>query len=233
MLKSFLIKQFNTAMADNKKNILKYAGQGLSATFLDLGCDDGTWTKELVKASRAGSAHGVEIVPHRAKLADDKGIKVTIADLASPLPLKDNVYDLIHSNQVIEHVPDVDRFASEIFRMLKPGGRVIVSTENGSSWHNIFAALLGWQIFSLTNMSHLKAGIGNPLALHRNESIELKTWTHKVIFNYRGLIEFFMAHGFENVSVSGAGYYPLPSAFGTWDPRHAHFLTLSATKKLS
>lgn len=123
-----------------------------------------------------------------------------------------------------------DRFASEIYRILKPGGSAIISTENGSSWHNIFASILGWQIFSLTNVSRLQAGIGNPLALLRNQPIEFSTWTHKVIFNYRGLKEFFLLHGFKEIQIKGAGYYPFPTQLAKLDPRHSHFITLYAKK---
>lgn len=52
---------------------------------------------------------------------------------------------------MIEHVSNVDLFVSEVFRVLKKGGHAVISTENGSSWHNVFAAAMGWQIFSLTN----------------------------------------------------------------------------------
>jgi hypothetical protein len=53
------------------------------------------------------------------------------------------------------------------------------------SW-NIFAAAMGWQIFSLTNVSAMSSGVGNPLALHHGHRRALASWTHKAIFNYRG-----------------------------------------------
>jgi len=89
---------------------------------------------------------------------------------------------------------------------------------------------MGWQIFSLTNLSSKKLGIGNPLALHRNEDLELSSWTHKTIFNYQGLKEFFAVHGFNCISMKGAGYYPLPSCIGRLDKRHSHFITVKAYK---
>ena len=124
----------------------------------------------------------------------------------------------------------MDHFAAEIFRLLKPGGVAVVSTENGSSWHNVAAAIMGWQIFSLTNVSKLTAGLGNPLSLLRGQKIELSSWTHKVIFNYRGLREFFEVHGFEVLDLTGAGYHPLPSWLGRLDPRHAHWITIAVRK---
>ena len=52
-------------------------------------------------------------------------------------------FDVVHANQVIEHVFDLDRFVSEIKRVLAPGGRAIICTENIASWHSVAALFLG------------------------------------------------------------------------------------------
>ena len=229
-INSHFRRQFAKAMDLNHQNIRDLCHQNQEGSFLDLGCDDGTWTLEVSKAANATSVTGIEIVQQRADIARSKGISVMIADLAKPLPLSAACFDVVHANQVIEHVPDIDLFAAEIFRVLRPGGIAVVSTENASSWHNILSVALGWQMFSLTNLSSRRLGIGNPLALHRGETDHLKTWTHKVIFSYLGLIEFFDAHGFLVQQVRWAWYHPLPAWVGKMDVRHAHFLTIQAKK---
>jgi ubiquinone/menaquinone biosynthesis C-methylase UbiE len=175
--------------------------------------------------------YGIEIMASRAELAKDRGIEVSVSDLSQPLPYPDNEMDLVHANQVIEHVTDVDHFMSEIHRILQIGGAAVISTENGSSWHNIFAALISWQIFSATNVSKRSAGLGNPLANRRGSSPAPASWTHKTIFNFRGLTELAEVHGLQVVKVMGAGYHPLPASVGRFDPRHAHFLALKAVKR--
>src|SRR5207237_1346369 len=82
--------------------------------------------------------------------------------LNADIPIRDESFDAISSNQVIEHLSDTDIFLAESFRVLRPGGHVVVSTENMSSWHNLAALLLGWQAFSLTNITDKRSGIGNP-----------------------------------------------------------------------
>lgn len=230
MLRGILVGMFRAAADRNRANILSLAGLTHGGKILDLGCDDGSWTEKVAKSAQADQTFGLEIVPAAAEKARQKGIQVSIGNLMDRLPYADNTFDLVHSNQVIEHVADIDHFAREAVRVLKPGGRLVVSTENGSSWHNIFAAILGWQIFSLTNFSSIQSGIGNPLALHRGTNEFANSWTHKVIFNYRGLIEFLKLHGLDSIQVRGAGYYPLPSFLGDLDPRHAHFLAVSGSK---
>jgi len=45
---------------------------------------------------------------------------------AETLPFDDNSFDLVYSNGVIHHSPHTDRIVSEIFRVLKPGGKAIL-----------------------------------------------------------------------------------------------------------
>ena len=232
LLKPLFERMFNAADAANQANILRLcrAEAKPGRSLLDLGCHDGAWTMELARAAGADRVEGVEIVPEAAAAARARGITVHSFDLNRAVPLDDASFDVVHANQVIEHLNDVDLFVAEVYRLLKPGGVAIVSTENGSSWHNVFAAVMGWQIFSLTNVSSKAAGIGNPLAIQRGAPAFSPTWRHKTIMNYRGLHELFALHGFREVAVSGAGYYPLPPIAGRIDARHSVYITAVARK---
>ena len=235
MLKTFFTNMYERANEMNRMNLIALTRQAARQSglkkLLDLGCDDGVWTRRLADAVGAGEIHGVEVVAGQAKKAEANGVRVYAIDLNRPLTgISSDSFDLVHANQVIEHVSNVDLFVSEVFRVLKKGGHAVISTENGSSWHNVFAAAMGWQIFSLTNVSGLKAGLGNPFAIQRGGTPFTGTWTHKTIFNYRGLIEMFETHGFSKVTVAGAGYFPLPALLGRIDPRHSAFITVFAEK---
>ena len=45
---------------------------------------------------------------------------------AESLPFPDNSFDLVYSNGVLHHTPNTTHVASEIRRVLKPGGRIII-----------------------------------------------------------------------------------------------------------
>jgi len=231
-MKRILQQMWDTAVAVNKRNILSLISKNENARILDLGCSNGDWTISL--ANKLGTQHiaGIEIVDEDVRKSLNKGIDCLKSDLCDDFPFKENSFDVVHANQVIEHVSDIDHFIEEIYRVLKPNGYVIISTENGSSWCNIFAAIMGWQMFSLTNISSKSGGIGNPFALHRHKKGHLSSWTHKTIFNYNGLKELFAVFKFGNISIKGAGYFPLPSCFGQVDVRHSHFITLKGYKTI-
>ena len=234
MLNAFLTRMYAAASDLNRANLislLRAGTLGNAERLIDIGCDDGAWTAQLAQAAGAREVHGVEIVAEAAEAAEQKGIRVWRIDANVPLQgVPDDSFDAVHSNQVIEHVTDVDTFVSEIYRILKPGGYAVVSTENGSSWHNVGAAVLGWQIFSSTNVSGRVAGLGNPFALQRGKAAFSPAWRHKTIFNYRGLLEMFVVHGFREVTMRGAGYFPLPAWLGRLDVRHSAFITIGARK---
>ena len=195
---------------------------------LDLGCDAGWRTMWVAQRIGAREVHGVEIVEARAELAAARGVEVAAADLSARLPYDDDRFDVVISNQVIEHLPDTDVFVSEIRRVLRPGGIAVVSTENLAAWHNIAALILGWLPFSLTNISEMERGLGNPLGLHRGQAGEPRG--HLRVLTGRGLRELFAAHGLECRRLVGAGYFPFPRSFARFDPRHAVFLTILASK---
>jgi SAM-dependent methyltransferase len=203
--------------------------QNTEAKFLDLGCDEGTVSKRVADHIKTQHIFGVEVVLERAREAEQKGLVVKKFDLNGKFDWEDNFFDVVHANQVIEHLHSSDNFLSEIFRILKPGGYAVISTENASSWCNVFASVMGWQIFSLTNFSDKKQGIGNPLALHKGGE-GAGSWNHVRIYNIRGLKEYFEAYGFVVEKVKGAGYFPFPAWFGNIDTIHSHFMTFKVRK---
>jgi SAM-dependent methyltransferase len=227
----FAERAFDSAMRENLVNIEALLEPGADHSLLDVGCDDGERTMAFARAIGTSKLSGVEIVAERAAEAEARGIVVAQADLNERLPYEDESFDVVVNNQVIEHLADTDVFVAEIARVLRPGGYAVTSTENLASWHNVFALVLGWQPFSLSNVSSTRLGLGNPAAVHRGEAWEYPaSWQHRRVFAYRGLIELFEAHGLAVEQTRGAGYYPLPGRVARVEPRHAAFLAVKARK---
>ena len=100
----------------------------------DLGCGAGTDT--LVAAQMVGdtgSVMGIDMTPEMlTKARAAKGeLGVTNVEFVEgeieSLPLEDETIDVVISNGVIDLVPDKDAVFDEIFRVLKPGGRIQIA----------------------------------------------------------------------------------------------------------
>jgi ubiquinone/menaquinone biosynthesis C-methylase UbiE len=55
-----------------------------------------------------------------------------------PYPFPDNEFDLIIASHIIEHVPDVMAFVTELYRIAKPGARIRIATPHYTNpdWPN-------------------------------------------------------------------------------------------------
>jgi len=103
---------------------------------LDFGCGEGYGTNLISKHST--SVIGIDISDEtiadaQAKYAASNIQLQTIKPIeTSPLPFKDESFDVVVSFQVIEHIFKDDIYLKEICRVLKPDGLVMIATPNGT-----------------------------------------------------------------------------------------------------
>jgi SAM-dependent methyltransferase len=229
LLSRLMERLWADAEAAYRREILASLPVNRTVRLLDVGCEDGAWTEKLRAklAIPARQVSGLEIVPELAERSRKRGFDVRSGDLDAPWPFEDSGFDVVHANQVIEHVQRLDHFAAELKRVLAPRGLAIVCTENLASWHNIGALLLGLQPFSLTNIS-VRRRLGNRFA-KTGEYLALgDSFLHVHVMTLSALRDLLQAHGFLIERSWGHGYHPLPHFLATGlarlDPRHAHFI---------
>jgi SAM-dependent methyltransferase len=94
---------------------------------LDLGCGAG----RFLAALRAAGADpvGVELAAAAAARAraNVPGADVRLVEPDGSLPLGHGEVDLVWCSEVLEHVPDVAHLLLEVRRVLRPGGRVLLT----------------------------------------------------------------------------------------------------------
>lgn len=100
---------------------------------LDVGCASGYMTSEISKSFPKGQYFGIDIYDKAIEYAKRKypNIKFKVAS-ASQLPFKDESFDLILFYETIEHVENPKECLMEIRRVLKKGGRLILTMDSGS-----------------------------------------------------------------------------------------------------
>lgn len=98
------------------------------ATVLDLGCGAGEFTSALSKAGVGVIA--VDVAAEALRRAGERvaGLDARLWEDGEPLPVDDNAVDLVWAGEVIEHVADVAPWLSEVRRVLKPRGSLLLTT---------------------------------------------------------------------------------------------------------
>jgi arsenite methyltransferase len=101
---------------------------------LDVGCGAGTDT--LVAAQMVGAegrVTGIDMTPEMLAKARASAAEMGVDNVefvggdAESLPFSDESFDVVISNGVIDLIPDKDAVFSEIYRVLRPGGRIQIA----------------------------------------------------------------------------------------------------------
>jgi|SRR5579859_3560728 len=95
---------------------------------LDVGCANGA----ILQSFRSKhELHGVDISECLIKAANKNGFIAKVHDLSNDqLPYEDGIFDVVFSGETIEHQIDTDWFLLELNRVLKPGGKLILTFPN-------------------------------------------------------------------------------------------------------
>ncbi|MGC6488481.1 MAG: class I SAM-dependent methyltransferase [Planctomycetota bacterium] len=115
---------------------------------LDVGCAAGFFLR--VAQEHGHDVHGVELSEPIAKeaiaaLGSDRVYHGFLDDCIAARGWADRSFDLVTIWDVIEHVPDPQQLLASIRRMIKPGGKLLLETQNvassfaarmGKAWHH-------------------------------------------------------------------------------------------------
>lgn len=94
---------------------------------LDLGCGDGSLARVVFGPSTPGrSLVGLELDPTDADAARASGVYDLVHTApGGAMPEPDGSFDMVFSNSVLEHIPDIEPVLSEAGRVLRPGGSFV------------------------------------------------------------------------------------------------------------
>ena len=107
--------------------VVKAAGERIHGRILENGCGVGMYVEKM--SPFGGKIFGLEYDFERATEAGARSSGIINA-AGEFLPYPDSTFDLVLSHEVLEHVLD-DRLAvTEMVRVLKPGGRVVIFVPN-------------------------------------------------------------------------------------------------------
>jgi SAM-dependent methyltransferase len=223
---AYLHRVYRQSERASKGAILDVIEPRAHGRLLHCGCGDGEFTVQVACRARVSEAYGIECINDRIEDATDRGVIVTKSDLNEPLPYKSRFFNIVHADQIVEHLINIDLFLEEVKRVLRPDGYAILTINNLASWHSRFSLALGMEAVPLHVSSDVRMdGSSDPLPamLHPSQSD-----SRLLVFGFQGLAELCHYHGFWVERLTFAGYYPLllhlPGLTCKLDTVHAAFL---------
>ncbi|MGH2903860.1 MAG: class I SAM-dependent methyltransferase [Solirubrobacteraceae bacterium] len=153
---------------------------------LDVGCGEGRFAAELARAG--AEVVGVDLAAEPLRRARKRNPQLDLRQMpaAGPWPLEDASFDAVWAGEVIEHVADTAGWLSELRRVLRSGGVLLLSTPDHGRLRR-----LGWTLSSRAFAAHF-----DPRTEH------LRFYTRSALTE---LLEDF---GFHDVAVRRAGGPP-------------------------
>lgn len=133
-----LRKQRRQAQIDLNTEFLAWGKVTAASNILDAGCGIGGSALYLAEKYQA-RVMGITLSPVQAKRAKERAAAAGLAGDAPPCadflvvdalntPFEDQQFDLIWSMESGEHMPDKAAFLRECYRLLKPGGQLLMAT---------------------------------------------------------------------------------------------------------
>jgi 2-polyprenyl-3-methyl-5-hydroxy-6-metoxy-1,4-benzoquinol methylase len=117
---------------------------------LDIGCGSGRLLQVAVE--NGWEAWGSDPAMGEAATRDD-AFKI-VPHVVNECGFIDGMFDVVHANEVIEHISDLAPFIAEVSRILRPGGVAIFRTPHHRSWT---AQMVGakWRQYEVFEKGHV------------------------------------------------------------------------------
>jgi ubiquinone/menaquinone biosynthesis C-methylase UbiE len=202
--------------------------------YLDLGCGSCELTLFISKMVNPSEIHGVELSDSSRERASKLSICCKSADLNQSIPYPDKSFDLVSAFEIIEHLWNKDSFLKESFRIIKPGGFLIITTPNLLSFLNRVLVVFGY------------------MPLHYNLSFEYKLenspfqkgshlYGHISLYSANTLKRHLESVGFQVASIDGLllpyvtrfKFLKFINSLVSWRPSLASDILIFAKKPLS
>ena len=120
--------------AAQANDFFRVLGLGSGQRALEVACGSGGVTCRMARDTGAGCV-GIDVNPHgieaaRARAREEQrssDVTFQMVDASRPLPFPDQSFDAIFCNDSINHIPGRLRVFGEWYRVLRPGGRALVT----------------------------------------------------------------------------------------------------------
>jgi 2-polyprenyl-3-methyl-5-hydroxy-6-metoxy-1,4-benzoquinol methylase len=151
-------KESEQSIVDEHRHRMIVSMVGTDYKVLDVGCHDGTIGRKIME--NGNEVVGVDISANAVALAKANGLEAYQVDLTGDekMPFDKASFDVIVAGEIIEHIIDTDGFLLKIRDLLKPNGKLVLTTPNIASLGRRFLLMLGQNPRTETRLDENVAG---------------------------------------------------------------------------
>ena len=202
----YLINQNTDCIFPRIKNILQ-THSSVTGQLIDVGCGNTSLLQKLRQEFKNRFMYsGIDLYLNKDS-QNDQPLNLVQRNLNHDFyDVGEQQFDVVTSCEVIEHVVDTDHFITNIKKMLKPHGMLIVTTPNLSSIFNRLLLLFGFQPLH-TEVSWQNPYLGREVLYDYLRVPRTYAAGHLRLFTAYALKKFFEFHGFEVLAQSGFSTY--------------------------
>lgn len=188
---------------------------------LDLGCGEGEVAKEVFGKKLEWGLDNDQVMVKKAEKSGNY-CHVILGE-AAKMPLKSRTVDLVFSNSVLEHIPNIDQVLAEIRRVLRPGGLLMATMPSHHlseylGWGRLYAQWFNqkyhhYHLYSLTKWEELlrRAGLKLVDSYYYLDKPTIREW-HRLLWLNKFKIQGKVKPGEIRELASGAGVAILAKA---------------------
>lgn len=135
---------------------------GKSFTILDIGCGTGAMAQEL---QQYGTVIAADLMPESLRYCRQRGLGLLALGDVTRLPFAASSFDLVVALDLLEHVEDDQAAISELKRVLKPEGRLVVTVPAYRFlWSNHDVALMHYRRYTARELARKMRDAGFQIA---------------------------------------------------------------------
>jgi ubiquinone/menaquinone biosynthesis C-methylase UbiE len=123
---------------------------------LEVGCGDATFTADLARFSPSVTAVDISAGQIEENSRRFPKIKFIQHDVAERLPFADASFQVAWCSEVLEHLFDPQFALREMHRVLRPGGRLLVTVPYHGRLKNVLIALFNWEKHFTPSNPHIR-----------------------------------------------------------------------------
>ena len=142
---------------EDLERILIFCSGKIQGRVMDVGCGDGFFTAQILQCFNLKNVYGLDISSKAVDLARLKYPEINFQQgELNHIPEETNSIDSVTMIEVIEHLIDIEGTLKELFRVMKPGGILLITTTDFNLLKQVIIAMFFFEKYFYPTNPHIR-----------------------------------------------------------------------------